>query len=57
MMKITDEIKKRKIPIVSIDKRLNEFDEEIQFPDKQDKANKMLKHTGLPNQWVSDEHN
>lgn len=56
MMKITDEIKKRKIPIVSIDKRLNEFDEEIQFPEKQDKANKMLKRTGLPNQWLSDEH-
>lgn len=51
-MKITDEIKKRKIPIVSIDKKLNEFDEKIQFPNKQNKANKMLKRTGLPKQWL-----
>ncbi|WP_445159297.1 hypothetical protein [Mesohalobacter salilacus] len=55
-MKITDELKKRKIPIVSIDKRLNEFDERIQFPEKQDKANKMLKSTGLPKQWMTEHY-
>jgi hypothetical protein len=52
-MKITTELKKRKIPIVKIDKSLNEYDDKIQFPEKLEKANDMLKKVGLPKQWTS----
>lgn len=52
-MKITEEIKKRKIPIVKIDKSLNKFDDKVLFPDKLEKANKMLKNKGLPKQWTT----
>ncbi|HLR36513.1 MAG TPA: hypothetical protein VK084_00595 [Chitinophagaceae bacterium] len=52
-MKITDEIKKRKTPIVKIDKKLDKWDDKIIFSEKLEKANKMLKNKGLPNQWVT----
>ena len=52
-MKVTDEIKKRKIPIVRVDKALNKFDDKILFPDKLEKANEMLKKVGLPKQWTT----
>lgn len=51
-MKIIKEIKKRKVPIVRIDKSLNKYDEIILFPDKLEKANKMLRNVGLPKQWA-----
>lgn len=51
-MKILTEIKKRKIPIVRVDKSLNKFDDKILFPDKLEKANEMLKKVGLPKQWT-----
>lgn len=47
-MKITKELKKRKIPIVVIDESLNKFDDKILFPEKLEKANQMLKKIGLP---------
>ena len=47
-MKILKEIEKRKIPIVRIDTSLNKYDEIILFPDKLEKANKMLRTIGLP---------
>lgn len=47
-MKITAELKKRKIPIVVIDKSLNKFDDKVMFPEKLEKANDMLKKIGLP---------
>lgn len=50
-MKITKELKKRKIPIVRIDKSLNKYDEIVLFPDKLEKANQMLRNVGLPKQW------
>ena len=53
-MKITTELKKRKIPIVKIDKSLNKYDDIILFPDKLEKANEMLKTVGLPKQWISE---
>jgi hypothetical protein len=53
-MKITTEIKSRKIPIVRIDKILNKYDDKILFPDKLEKANKMLKNIGLPKQWTTE---
>lgn len=52
-MKITEELKKRKIPIVKIDKSLNKFDDKVLFPEKLNKANEMLKKTGLPKQWTT----
>jgi hypothetical protein len=47
-MKVTTELKKRKIPIVKIDKSLNKYDELVLFPDKLKKANDMLRKVGLP---------
>ena len=47
-MKITKELKKRKIPIVAIDKSLEKYDDKILFPEKLEKANEMLKKIGLP---------
>jgi len=46
-MKVTTEIKKRKIPIVRIDKSLNKYDDKNLFPDKLDKANEILRKVGL----------
>lgn len=53
-MKVTTEIKKRKIPIVRIDKSLNKYDDKNLFPDKLDKANEMLKKVGLPKQYTKE---
>ena len=47
-MKITKELKKRKIPIVAIDKSLDKYGDKILFPEKLEKANEMLKKIGLP---------
>jgi hypothetical protein len=55
-MKITDELKKRKIPIVKIDKSLNKYDDIVLFPEKLEKANEMLKKVGLPKQWTTGKH-
>jgi len=55
-MKITTEIKKRKIPIVKIDKSLNKYDNIVLFPDKLEKANEMLRKVGLPKQWTNEKH-
>jgi|GEM_PF-397214 len=51
-MKIIAELKKRKIPIVRIDKSLNKYDDIVLFPDKLEKANKLLGKVGLPKQWM-----
>jgi hypothetical protein len=44
---LTD-LKKRKTPIVKIDSSLNQYDEQVLFPEKLEKANQMLKKIGLP---------
>ncbi len=51
-MKIIAELKKRKIPIVRIDESLNKYDNIVLFPDKLEKANKLLGKVGLPKQWM-----
>jgi len=51
--KVITEIKKCKIPIVSVDKSLNKYDSKVLFTDKLEKANEMLKKVGLPKQWMS----
>lgn len=53
---ITTELKKRKIPIVKIDKSLNKYDDIVLFPDKLEKANEMLRKVGLPKQWTAEKH-
>ena len=55
-MKITTELKKRKIPIVKIDKSLNKYDDVVLFPEKLEKANDMLRKVGLPKQWTSEKN-
>jgi len=53
-MKVTAELKRRKIPIVRVDKSLNKYDDKILFPDKLEKANEMLRKIGLPKQWTAE---
>lgn len=53
-MKIRAEIKKRKVPIVKIDKSLNKYDDIVLFPEKMEKANEMLRKVGLPKQWTNE---
>lgn len=55
-MKITTELKKRKIPIVKIDESLNKYDDVVLFPEKLEKANEMLRKVGLPKQWTNEKH-
>lgn len=45
--KIT-ELNKKKLPVVRIDKSLNEYEKVVLFPKKVAKADKMLKEIGLP---------
>jgi len=49
---VIEEIKERKIPIVRIDNSLNKYDNIILFPEKLEKANEMLRRTGIPKQWI-----
>ena len=51
-MKITTELKKRRIQIVKIDEGLNQYDDKVLFPEKLEKANDMLRKIGLPKQWI-----
>lgn len=51
-MKIEKELKKRKIPIVAIDKSLDKYDDKIIFPEKLEKTNDMLKRIGLPKKML-----
>ena len=51
-MKIIEELKKRKVPIVRIDKSLNKYKDVVLFPAKLERANEMLRTVGLPKQWT-----
>ena len=42
------DINTKKKPVVLIDKSLDFFNNKILFPEKLEKANEMLKKTGLP---------
>ena len=55
-MKITPELKERKIAIVKIYKSMNQYDNIVLFPDKLEKANEMLSKVGLPKQWANENH-
>lgn len=43
-----ERINKTKTPIVKIDKRLNQFQGQILFPEKLAEANRVLSKIGLP---------
>ena len=47
-MKKIDELNKKKVPIVRIDKSLNKYDDVVLLPEKVEEANKMLRKIGLP---------
>lgn len=47
-MKKIDELNKKKVPVVRIDKALEKYKDMPVFQDKVDKANEMLKNVGLP---------
>lgn len=47
-MKTIDELKNRKIPIVTIDPALDQFLGKVLFPKKLEQTNKMLKSAKLP---------
>jgi hypothetical protein len=47
-MKTVQELNNRKVPIVAIDPSLDKHRDKIMFPDKLEKANKMLKTAKLP---------
>ena len=47
-MKKAQELNNRKAPIVTIDLALNKYQGKILFPEKLEKANKMLKTAKLP---------
>jgi hypothetical protein len=55
-MKIVEEIRNRKTPIVRVDSSLDKYDDKILFPDKLEKANEMLRKIGLPKQWIAEQH-
>ena len=46
-MKVKD-LNKSKVPVVRIDSSLEKYKDKVLFKEKLDKANEMLKTTGLP---------
>ena len=48
-MKMLQELNGSSIPIIMIDPRLDELDEQVLFPDKVEKARQTLAKIGLPN--------
>ena len=47
-MKTIEELKNRKVPIVTIDSSLDQFNDKVLFPEKLAKANKILRTVELP---------
>ncbi len=47
-MKTIEELNNRKVPIVAIDPALDKYRDKVMFPEKLEKANKMLKTAKLP---------
>lgn len=43
-----EDLNKKKVPIVKIDKALNKYSDKVLFPEKVEKANEMLRKVGLP---------
>ncbi|MFN3487833.1 MAG: hypothetical protein ACK4YV_01800 [Emticicia sp.] len=49
-MKSIAELNNSKIPLVIIDKRLNDLDKVVLFPEKVEQAKKIISKIGLPKQ-------
>lgn len=47
-MKALNEISNQKIPLVAIDKSLDKYQDQVMFPKKLEKANKVLSTAKLP---------
>lgn len=43
-----EQLNKSKVPIIVFDKKLEQFRGKVLFPEKLEKANKILAKTGLP---------
>jgi hypothetical protein len=43
-----NELNSSNVPIVRVDKALNQYKDKVLFPEKLAKANEMLKNIGLP---------
>ena len=44
-----EQLNKSKVPIIVIDKKLEQFRGKVLFPEKLKKANEILAKTGIPN--------
>ncbi len=44
-----EQLNSSKVPIIVIDKRLEQFRDKVLFPEKLEKANEILSRAGLPN--------
>lgn len=44
-----EQLNSSKIPVIVIDKRLEQFRDKVLFPEKVEKANEILSKAGLPN--------
>ena len=51
-MTTINELNKKKVPVVRIDKSLNKYSNVILFPEKLKKANEMLRTIGLPKETL-----
>lgn len=43
-----DKLNKSKVPIIAFDKKLEELQDKVLFPEKLEKANKILSEVGMP---------
>ena len=52
-MKISAELKKRKIQIIKFEASLNKYDKIFLISDTSERANEILRKVGLPKQWAN----
>lgn len=43
-----DKLNSKKVPVVRVDEKLNQYSDKVLFPEKVEKANDMLRRIGLP---------
>jgi len=53
-MTTISELNKKKVPVVRIDKSLNQYSNVVLFPEKVEKANEMLRTIGLPKEALKE---
>lgn len=47
-MKTIEKLNKSKVPVIVFDKNLDQYRDKVLFPEKLEKANEVLKKTGIP---------